>query len=139
MKPPARSDAPILDTTVLRELRALGDDDAGFLKQLLELFYRHFPGRVSELHAALSASSAGRAAAAAHTIKGSCAAIGALRLAGLCEEIEEQIACEDFVGAAAATARLEAEYLVVKQALDVEVHGGDRTSEPLCTRRDHDG
>lgn len=128
MKRPGGPDVPTVDTAVLSELRGLCDDDAGFLEQVLELFYRDFPGRARELHAELSAPSLGRAAAAAaHTIKGSCAAIGALRMAVLCEEIEGQIACEDFGGAAAATARLEAEYLVAKQALDAEVHGGDRT------------
>ena len=126
MKSTGHSDVPVLDAEVLSALWALGDDDPGFVEQVVELFTRDSPGRVGELQAALAASASAPAAAAVHTIKGSCAAIGARRMVVVCEEIEAGIASGDLAGAADGAVQLDVEYLVATQELVAQLDGHAR-------------
>ncbi len=126
MKSTRHSNVPVLDAEVFSALRALGDDDPEFVEQVVELFTRDFPGRVGELQAALAASASEPAAAAVHTIKGSCAAIGARRMVVVCEEIEAGIARGDLADAADGAVQLGAEYLAVTQELDPQLDGDAR-------------
>ncbi len=123
----APHDAPVLDRAALADLRALDDEDGStFFAEVVDAFTRDFPYRSIQLHMALAASETDTAAAVTHAIKGSCAAVGAQRMALVCEQIEGRIRRADYAEAEVAAVRLTAEYLLVKQALAAEAAGADR-------------
>jgi histidine phosphotransfer protein HptB len=123
VRPSDHDDAQVLDAAAVAQLRLLGEEDSGhFIEELVALFDRDFSHRAGALQAALRASDFARATSLAHTMRGSCVAVGAQRIARRCEEVEERVGREDYVGARVVAAQLPAEYVLAKQALDAEVH-----------------
>lgn len=73
-----------IDHKVLSDLREVMED--GYL-QLVQTFLDDSERRLGQLHAAKSAEELG---AAAHSFKGSSSNMGAVALAGLCQQLEER-------------------------------------------------
>ena len=112
------SDNPPLDLQVIDALRALSPESGGdFLRELVEIYLRDTPERLTELEQALVRQDAAMVTRAAHSIKGSSSNFGAKRLAQFAQEIEAQGKASNFSAAAAAVADLKAEYARVAQAL----------------------
>jgi len=79
---------PILDPSVLAELReSVGDDDA-FIAELVSTYVAEGRDHFAAMDAAVAARDAGAAVRPAHTLKSSSAALGAMRLAQIAREIE---------------------------------------------------
>ncbi|MDZ5637034.1 response regulator [Janthinobacterium sp. GMG1] len=86
---PAES-ASILDAAALQNLRAMrrpGRPDV--LGRIIDLFYSDAPRLLGQLEVAAEASDAAALQLAAHTLKSSCANVGALGLSATCREIEQ--------------------------------------------------
>ncbi|CAN5822147.1 hypothetical protein BH24CHL5_BH24CHL5_13130 [soil metagenome] len=79
---------PLLDAAVVAELReSVGGDDA-FVRELAEAYLAEGLTHVEAMLAAARADDAAAIVRPAHTLKSSSAALGALRLADRCREIE---------------------------------------------------
>ena len=86
---PAETGA-ILDAAALQNLRAMrrpGRPDV--LGRIIDLFYSDAPRLLGQLEVAAEASDAAALQLAAHTLKSSCANVGALGLSATCREIEQ--------------------------------------------------
>jgi CheY-like chemotaxis protein len=80
----------ILDAAALQNLRAMrrpGRPDV--LGRIIDLFYSDAPRLLGQLEVAAGASDAAALQLAAHTLKSSCANVGALGLSATCREIEQ--------------------------------------------------
>lgn len=80
---------PVIDPQALDNLRALnpGDNDE-FLRELAAIFLEDTPKRITELDTSLAAGDAGTFTRAAHSIKGSAANLGAMRLRAAADKLE---------------------------------------------------
>jgi HPt (histidine-containing phosphotransfer) domain-containing protein len=100
-----------LDQRALDELRQLGGDE--FLSELVDTFLADAPTLLAALHAV----DADEVRRAAHTLKSNAATFGAGQLSELCRGLEEQAKRGDLAGAPDLAARIEAEYVLVAEAL----------------------
>ncbi|MFA6070556.1 MAG: response regulator, partial [Janthinobacterium sp.] len=88
--------AAILDAAALQNLRAMrrpGRPDV--LGRIIDLFYSDAPRLLGQLEVAAEASDAAALQLAAHTLKSSCANVGALGLSATCREIERYARSND--------------------------------------------
>ena len=112
----------IIDTATLAALRSLqedGDDD--LLAELIDLFFQDAPERISAIGLAVSASDWERLAERAHSLKGSCASLGAAQMAALCARLEAMgRGLAPNADAAEVFAELERQYGLVRLALERE-------------------
>lgn len=99
-----------IDHKVVSDLQEVMED--GYL-HLLETFLDDSQRRLSQLHEARNAAELGLAA---HSFKGSCANMGAVALAQLCQQLEERVrlapplyGIEDLIN------RIDQEYLEVQR------------------------
>ncbi len=79
----------ILDPNTLDALRGLeegGDDD--LLGELIDLFFEDAPGRIAGMRDAVTREDWPALASWAHSLKGSCGSLGAVRMADLCARLE---------------------------------------------------
>jgi HPt (histidine-containing phosphotransfer) domain-containing protein len=81
-------DAPILDQSVLAELRESVGDDEEFIADLVATYVSEGEGHLSAMDAAADAADAAAIIRPAHTLKSSSAALGAMRLSQIAREIE---------------------------------------------------
>jgi HPt (histidine-containing phosphotransfer) domain-containing protein len=82
---------PTIDTGVIDELRELADDDEpSFFFDQVRLFSERGRTLVEELNSAVAVDDPERARAAAHSLGGSSAIVGAAKLQTLCMDLEEQ-------------------------------------------------
>jgi HPt (histidine-containing phosphotransfer) domain-containing protein len=78
----------VLDQGVLDELRESVGGDEEFVKELVNAYLAETPAYIDALVAAAAAGDAGAVVRPAHTVKSSSAALGALRLAATCKQVE---------------------------------------------------
>lgn len=79
----------VLDMSVIDSLRELGgESDPDLLAELIDLFLADAPGHLDAIEAALASGDAGSLEHAAHSLKSSCANIGAVTLSSLCLDLE---------------------------------------------------
>ena len=82
---------PVLDPQTLDSLRSLNPDDGdAFLREIITIYLEDTPLRLADLTTAMAAGDKGRAARAAHSVKGSSANIGAEVVRGIAEKIESR-------------------------------------------------
>lgn len=105
--------------------KAVGRDD--FLQELVSLFLRDAPQRLSALRDATEKSDAGAAERSAHSLKGSSSNVGATRLAALAAEAERSANQGDFEAVRELYPRLESEIDLASRAL-VEKSGSGMIS-----------
>lgn len=78
----------VLDMSVIASLRELGGGDSSLLCELIDLFLADAPKHVATIEAALESGDASELERAAHSLKSSCANIGALSMSTLCFDLE---------------------------------------------------
>lgn len=81
-------DLPILDLAVVAELRDSVGGDQEFVKELVAAYLAESPGYLDALAIAATAGDAAAMVRPAHTVKSSSAALGAIRLAAICKQVE---------------------------------------------------
>ena len=119
--PPAqvpRPTGPVFDAERLRE--ACGDD-ADFRRHVLADFLATLPAAVSAVEEAVSAAAAARLGASAHSLKGSCYAIGADAAATAAEALERLGRRGELAEAGALLARLRGELGRLRSAVEAEI------------------
>jgi HPt (histidine-containing phosphotransfer) domain-containing protein len=119
--PPAevpRRAGPVFDADRLRE--ACGDD-AEFRRHVLADFLATLPAAVSAVEEAVSAAAAARLGASAHSLKGSCYAIGADAAATAAEALERLGKRGELAEAGALLARLRGELTRLRSAVEAEI------------------
>lgn len=106
---------PVLDQAVLDELRDIMGAD---FRTLVESFARDGRQRIDALRAALSDGDAEQTRQQAHSFKGSSGNLGALRVTGLCLEIEQSARRNDLTAADTLMEALENEFQKARDSLD---------------------
>ncbi|MEI4233780.1 ATP-binding protein [Roseovarius sp. D22-M7] len=110
------SDAPELDRAAIDKMIALVGGDPALFSELLESFRSEAPRLFTDLAEGANGD-AGRLRIAAHTIKGSAAEFGAIRLADQCKTLERMGAEGCTTGAPAIAEAAIAEWARVERAL----------------------
>jgi PAS domain S-box-containing protein len=118
--------AEVLDLAVLDGLRDPGGQGGDFLNALIDKFLQEVPSRVTALREALAKKDPGSLSRAAHSLKGSSAVLGAVTMAGVCQELETQGRTGSLDGAGEGLSRLEREFDRVRGALETERRGAGR-------------
>jgi HPt (histidine-containing phosphotransfer) domain-containing protein len=103
----------------LRELQEEGEPD--ILAELGELFLEDVPPQLEALREATEGGDASSVERVAHTLKGSCGNMGALKMAAICAELEDIGHSGELERAPAFVERLEAEFARVRRALETEI------------------
>ena len=113
--------AALLDAAALQNLRAMrrpGRPDV--LGRIIDLFYSDAPRLLGQLEVAAEASDAAALQLAAHTLKSSCANVGALGLSATCREIEQYARGNDVASALQHIRGIQQELDRVLAALAIE-------------------
>jgi len=85
----AGEDSPLLDTGKLDSLRSLDPGGkAGLLKRVVGIFVEKTPPLLEQMRAALENGDAEEIFRTAHSLKSSCATVGALALSETCRRLE---------------------------------------------------
>jgi HPt (histidine-containing phosphotransfer) domain-containing protein len=97
-----------LDPAVLAQLDELDrETGGGLVDELLALFFDGTPERLRALRAAIAASDSAAIAAQSHSIRGSCASLGATQLALLCSELERTVRTQGMADPGGLSAKVE--------------------------------
>jgi len=78
----------VLDKATLESLWLLGGGASDFLEEVAETFIQGVPGEIEVLKGAVARHDLAAAAEAAHRLKGSCLAVGAVAMSGLADAME---------------------------------------------------
>jgi HPt (histidine-containing phosphotransfer) domain-containing protein len=105
-----------LDPRVFGVLTALEADSPGFLSELIDDFETGAVRRLEALHAAILSGDRVALAFAAHSLRGSCGTLGALRMARTAARLEDEPM--PLTAAASLVSGLNREYARVRRALD---------------------
>jgi two-component system sensor histidine kinase/response regulator len=110
----------VLDPGGLDDLRRRTATAQGsaLIVDLVGLFLRDAPGRVEAIERALATPDAEALRQAAHALRGSSRTLGAVRMAGLCRELEEIGASGSVTGAAPLVAQLKEGLALTRRALE---------------------
>jgi len=110
----------VIDSETIEALRSLqeeGEDD--LLVELIDLFLQDAPGRIAAIRSAVESRDWIGVAERAHSLKGSCASLGAVQMATLCARLET--VGRDVTqrpGAVGLQEELERQYGLVRDALE---------------------
>ncbi len=80
--------APLVDTRVLAELRALLGDD---VDDLIDTYLAYAPTLLAKMTTSCSSGDTTQLARHAHALKGSAGNLGVLALSGMCAELEQAV------------------------------------------------
>ena len=117
-----RGDEPeTIDMQVLAKLRELETDMPGLLSDVITTYLRETPGRIDRIIAAVGNGDAKMAEQGAHGLKGSSSAMGALKMAKLCEEIERRSEAGNIEACSPLAAALIEEFYRVNKSLAHEL------------------
>jgi CheY-like chemotaxis protein/HPt (histidine-containing phosphotransfer) domain-containing protein len=109
---------PTLNLAVLAELRALqGEGPEDLLTMLVEYFLRDTPSRLASMRTAAAQKDARALERVAHTMKSSCASLGAVPMAELCAQLERCGRNNRLEDAVPSLDRLDGEFDRVARAL----------------------
>jgi two-component system sensor histidine kinase/response regulator len=110
-----------LDRSVLEGLYQLqGESEPDILDELIELFLDDVPLQLVALREGVEGRNADSVERVAHTLKGSCGNMGAIRMAKICEQLQEVGASADLVKVPSLLDQLEAEFDRVRTLLEAE-------------------
>ena len=110
---------PSLDPATMAELRSLNTPETpGLFQELTHCFLADFPKVLSRLHEARAKEDLQKVHQLAHTLKGSSANMGALRVAELCRKLEQECLTGD---AGEVILSLDKEFQRVRDELLVEL------------------
>lgn len=103
-----------LDYDALNALKDVMEDDFGFL---IQTFLQDSTDRLATFQSLLENNNSDLIRRTAHSFKGSCSNLGALRLASLCSVVERKALDQDFESLPADLTEIEEEFLLVKQMM----------------------
>jgi HPt (histidine-containing phosphotransfer) domain-containing protein len=109
----------VLDPHTLASLRGLDEED-DLLHQLIELFLTDAPARMARMREAIARADWRALGDYAHSLKGSCGTLGALRMAELCDWLERHDHRAAAAAAEMACEELAMQYERVRTALERE-------------------
>ena len=118
---PSGDEPETIDMQVLAKLRELESDMPGLLSDVITTYLRETPGRIDRIIAAVGNGDAKMAEQGAHGLKGSSSAMGALKMAKLCEEIERRSEAGNIEACSPLTAALIEEFYRVNKSLAHEL------------------
>jgi HPt (histidine-containing phosphotransfer) domain-containing protein len=110
-------DYPVIDKSAMRSLYELGDDDPVFIADLIEMFLKETPQRISEFHTALNRNDFVTLKTSAHKLKGGSGCYGAVQLMNLCKILEDNAMAKDSESAKNTIAQIEKAFLDVEFTL----------------------
>ena len=112
---------PVFDRSVLQTFQAaMGEASDALVVELIDCYLDDTPRLLETLTAAIDQQNFVEWGRAAHSLKSSSAALGALSLAEICKKLEEEAVYQDLTRNPAIGDRLTAEYARVKVALEQE-------------------
>ena len=124
-------DLPSLDPVAIESLRALeGPDDPHFFADLVGQFVKHADAAIPGIRSAAAKGDAKGVEGLAHGLKGSSGNMGAMRMHGLCAELQKAGSSRSLGGAAATVEALADEYASVRARLLQEAHEGAVPTAP---------
>src|ERR1044071_2018071 len=103
---------------VLRQLRRPDKPDP--VTELIDIFDQETPERLREMHTAVTQYNAEALATAAHSLRGCASSIGAVRIAGLCQKLEENAERRAMQISSRLLKEIESEYETARHALELE-------------------
>ena len=106
-----------VDPNMLDSLRDLSGDDEDLLSELIDLFLGEAPAQLAVLREALERDDATSIKRGAHALKGSSANMGARRMAGILDQLQQAGSSKDLGRAPALFSSLEGEFCRVREAL----------------------
>jgi HPt (histidine-containing phosphotransfer) domain-containing protein len=113
------STPPEIKSVMLAKMQeSMGDIAEDLLPELALMLLEDAPGMFGELHQAIDEGKAPQVKELAHTLKGSCASMGIMGLAKICQEIENSGRDGELANASAWLEYAHAEYAQVKLVLD---------------------
>lgn len=117
-----------LDRHVFGKLVALEREEPGFLAELIDEFEQGVMRRLTAIEEAIATADWTRLAAAAHSLRGSCGTVGAVRMAALAARMEDDppATADD---ATRQLRELQSEYTALHRALD-EARPAARPADP---------
>jgi len=122
--PTAWAPQEAVDARTLAALRDLqGEGQPDILAELIAVYLHDTPPRLAALHETLVHADAAALQREAHGLKGSSSQIGAVQMACLCADLEDQAAATDLTGAAETVRRLDDAFGPVRAHL-LAVAGG---------------
>jgi HPt (histidine-containing phosphotransfer) domain-containing protein len=125
---PSLDDTPVLDREALRRIRDLGGDKRPrLLSEVIEIFRREVPRQLAALELAWGRRDLAGVAIAAHSLKSSCAHVGAMRLAAACARIEADLRAGDAERAASLVEGLPRHWDEVGQEMESALPEGCQT------------
>jgi signal transduction histidine kinase/DNA-binding response OmpR family regulator len=114
---PGEAEGVVLDPETLRSLWELGGGGPDLLEELADAFLEGAPTDIATLHGAMAGNDLAAAAGAAHRLRGSCSAVGAVTMARLAARIEAAAVEERPEGLGDELARMERSLDDVRAAL----------------------
>ncbi|HEX2148817.1 MAG TPA: Hpt domain-containing protein [Actinomycetota bacterium] len=112
-----------VDRSKLDDLRALDrPGHEGFLARIATVFLDDADRRLEQMDRALESSDPEAVVMAAHTLKGSCSYLGAVRLAELCRAFEERADKGNLEAGTEAAEEIRRELATVKAVLTEEMN-----------------
>ncbi|MDQ3440234.1 MAG: Hpt domain-containing protein [Planctomycetota bacterium] len=110
---------PALDLEVIERLRSLNQPGApDVVREVLTLFLEETPARLAAITAAAESGDADALRRAAHVLKGSAAAIGAVTLQRICAGLEDAAQQGRMVDAPTGAESASVAYTAVRAAID---------------------
>jgi PAS domain S-box-containing protein len=111
----------VLDRAVLQAFRTtMGANSSLFLAQLIDVYLEESPTLLNAIAKAITQDNAAAIQQAAHTLKSSSAALGAISFSQLCQQLETRGSSGMTTGTRELFAKLESDYEQVKNALQIE-------------------
>ena len=80
---------PVMDFSRLQELREMDEDGLAMVRELAGVFLTKTPPRIQAVHQAIAMNDAAALVLAAHGVRGAASNVGAVALASLCCQLEE--------------------------------------------------
>src|SRR5439155_514770 len=121
------SEASPLDPEIFGQLREADSAGGnGFLAGLIQKYLQEAPTRILALRDAVGRADCAVVVKAAHALKGSAGALGAMTMAAACSNLETLGRSESLAGAEALLVRVEKEFDLVCSALETERAGKTR-------------
>lgn len=110
--------SPVIDLEVVEALKALDDDDGSCLFfELIDLFVEDAASQIRSMQTALARGDLKTLELAAHTLKSSCANIGASRMSEICQQLERLGRAGTLEGAEFLVASTGEAYVQVREVL----------------------
>jgi CheY-like chemotaxis protein/HPt (histidine-containing phosphotransfer) domain-containing protein len=131
----AESAPAAIDLQALGKVRAmLGESASQLFAELIDTYLNDTPVLLATLHAAVARSDARTLRRAAHKLRSSSLFLGATTLAGLCDEVEQVASTSTTANSTEWVQRTEAEFARVKDALEWERAGGNRSARMVVSQ-----